>query len=476
MVSLAVVGTGVGVGLYEYSKHKMTRQRFEFSQEDGDYSGTTTIISGEGKLQKRIILADLIRGMYDRERDKPQHDHCWRKHGYKFIPTQELLRDEDRVGCRDYLKDERKNKYFGVLQKMKSTPSNDQGPEWVVAIRGTNVRKWHDLRNDLKIFLEKLHTSSTVKLLMIVILGMLRNIVCNKVAITGHSLGAAKAMLVARNLALEGYAARFDCHFFNPPFATLPTIADKCIAELLASILDNSEANKGANVRDRLSIAMNFIADDFERMQKLLNEYRKLKNWRPTLYLNEHDLICLLYISHFIKRPGHRACSGSTSVHDHVIMDNDFNRYYGQVLPELKRKLEHHQEIQDLDSWYSFGSALLQLLLGEPQTFHLMPCATCCINGLNVARHLRPISAHSLDRWTRPDLAVTVRDAERVVELDEGAGKLTLKVRLDGIGSETGDSHEEENGNLENDKWRELIEKLLGKKNIDADQEITYDH
>ncbi|KAL2622057.1 hypothetical protein R1flu_002262 [Riccia fluitans] len=63
---------------------------------------------------------------------------------------------------------EERDKYFGVLRKKKHF-RDPQAPEWVVVIRGTLKRRPRDILNDVKIALEVFHTSTTIKLLKIVV-------------------------------------------------------------------------------------------------------------------------------------------------------------------------------------------------------------------------------------------------------------------------------------------------------------------
>ncbi|KAL2635108.1 hypothetical protein R1flu_006587 [Riccia fluitans] len=373
------------------------------------------------KEQTRIILANLIQAMYQRGSDKPDYSQLLEHHYYEHIPLERILTNEDLQRCGDDLKKEEKYKYFGVLRKRNLRLANPVAPEWVVAIRGTDVKSLHDLRNDLKIALERLHTSSTVELLKIVVSRLVKTVDpgCrqSRVAVTGHSLGASHAMVVTRELALEGYP--IESHLFNPPFATIPALGRRWIRKLMSPVLGFSKAQrlveKLSKFESTVSTGFNFLLDGGETMRKQFAEYKVLARWCPHLYLNKHDPVCQLYISHFTKR---------------------------------RKRTE-----QLSDSWYSFGSAFLRATLGDAQSFHLLPRASCCI--ANTDKY-RPWIAHSLSNWTRHDLPLIIREPNLVVETNEKTREVTVKVFVDGV---EGDVLGGEEFGKEEDHWLQLTER-----------------
>ncbi|KAG6553353.1 hypothetical protein Mapa_005088 [Marchantia paleacea] len=266
--------------------------------------------------------------MYDRFRGKSAKEcqEWWTMVHYHPLPLESILtQDEIKTYARE-LRKERQHQYFGVFLRNKERPSS-VAPDWVVAIRGTEPVALTDLHNDLKIVLEMLHTS----LLEAVIRRLGAEYGYSNVCVTGHSLGAAAGLLVCRRLAL-----------------------------------------KGNHMRDKVLHAVG----DADRRSKALAEFKALAaaKWSPYLYLNEHDLVCSEYLSHF-NNTAHRS------------VDEDWKK------------------------WYSPVTEIYRNFLGDPETFHLIPAAVLC----TIKKYpVRRVSAHMLWNWMDPNIQYEVKQTKLV--------------------------------------------------------------
>ncbi|OAE26830.1 hypothetical protein MARPO_1893s0001 [Marchantia polymorpha] len=222
-------------------------------------------------------------------------------------------------------------------------------PEWVVAIRGTASKK--DLLSDLKIFFEKLHTSSLVLMLGTTVARLCVDHEPKNVTVTGHSLGAAAGLSVTRKMAVQK-AVFLDTHLFSPPFLPMETIARFTFIMMNPTyLLINRKVV--TNVKDGISEVV-----DEEHYQKSEEEIFALMKWRPHLYVNMNDPICFQ------------------------------NAYY-------------FRRYKDQPMSYSLGNLLSRVLFGCAETFHLIPVVILCLDttsrGILFENPLRSRSARSIE-------------------------------------------------------------------------------
>ncbi|OAE19804.1 hypothetical protein AXG93_4392s1000 [Marchantia polymorpha subsp. ruderalis] len=297
----------------------------------------------EKKIKKRAIYVRLVYGMYDRAQDIPEAEcsEWWTKVHYDLLPLESIFTADELNTYAPELEKERKDKYFGVFRRKIDRPSAE-APQWVVAIRGTNLFALADLRNDAKIFFETLNESTLSQLLYYVVWALCELHGSWNVNVTGHSLGAAVGLLVCRRMALEGCLV--EGHFFNPPFVTLDSVVSTCRPLRQAGVL---AANLGLPADERTN-----------RRSKALAEFLTIENWSPYLYVDKHDFICREFVSHF-------------------------------------RKAMHERP------WYSPLTDLIQRFVVETESYHLLPSAHLVTNRKH---HCNPITAHMLWNWIRPNL------------------------------------------------------------------------
>ncbi|PTQ31795.1 hypothetical protein MARPO_0106s0001 [Marchantia polymorpha] len=313
----------------------------------------------EKKIKKRAIYVRLVYGIYDRCKAKPPEDHeeWWTKVHYQLLPLEAILTPDERHHYAPELKDESKNKYFGVFLRNEDSPLAE-APEWVVAIRGTKFsgtkRALVDIENNVKIVLEKLNSSTLIRLLKHVVwrLGE-ENRYCN-VDVTGHSLGAAAGLLVCRRLALDGCVV--EGHFFNPPLITLDSLA--------RTFAPWEVYDAGRRIGKKVLPA----EDRTERRKTAKEEFYRLENWSPYLYVNKYDLLGCKFVSN-LKKPIHETVDGDQS-------------WYKRLYP--------------------YSNEFTQMLVGKTESYHLFPSAHLVT--IKAYSRLRPYSAHRLSNWIHPNL------------------------------------------------------------------------
>lgn len=176
-------------------------------------------------------------------------------------------------------------------------------PKYVVAIRGTKPRCQQDIVDDIRHACEILHSSPAYDILLRMTNSVIDQcVILNEdhfddkmICVTGHSLGAAFGLLVARQLELGG--RRVQAHLFNPPFLTLEIIGRKAVAGLQVQDIFRFV---GDIVREALAKTPTRDPDQLERVSREMeHEYCRLGDWTPNLYVNEHDTICNHYIKYF---------------------------------------------------------------------------------------------------------------------------------------------------------------------------------
>ncbi|XVE89923.1 hypothetical protein DITRI_Ditri20bG0035000 [Diplodiscus trichospermus] len=104
--------------------------------------------------------------------------------------------------------------------------------------------------------------------------------------LTGHSLGAAIAMLVGRTMAKAGKF--LEAFLFNPPCISLPV--DHII--------------KGKKVKDGLRFAATAYDNNKKQRKRIGNEdtFAAISGWIPRIFVNQKDPVCSGYIGYFEHR------------------------------------------------------------------------------------------------------------------------------------------------------------------------------
>ncbi|BFI33928.1 hypothetical protein MPTK2_4g90460P [Marchantia polymorpha subsp. ruderalis] len=365
--TLLVLGAAAA-GYYVYDKVKEQKAKENYAElisDANDQQDAETV-----RIKKRAILGRLVYGTYDRFRGAENYEEWWTNVHYRLVPLESVLSVDERNSYAEELQDELCNQYFGVFQRTNESLPSALAPNWVVAIRGTDLSNIEDIINDLRIFTETLHSSTLIPILEAVVRSLVAQHGYDNVNVTGHSLGAAAGLLVCRRLALEGCLV--EGHFFNPPFTTLKS--------LLRVIPKEWRPMSEELCEDGKSLAMELLETDPDpySKSKALAEFARLAkvNWSPYLYVNKYDVICNDFLSHFKKaKPG--TCN------------------------------------YDEEKWYSSVTDLTQWVLGETESFHLFPFAH--LNKIKKTKYgFRPVSAHKLWTWLNPRVAGQFKQARLI--------------------------------------------------------------
>lgn len=265
--------------------------------------------------EAREILSCLVAQVYAADGGNfDSASKIWKELGYEKEELDEVFEEQDiRAArwCTCKIRVMVFRRGINVVRRdIFVSTSNDerrpwQLPKYVVAIRGTKPCKV-DLKDDIRIAFETLHTSLLYGAIMEMI-----NVVSKKhpqesVCVTGHSLGAAFGLLVTRKLALEGRV--LETHLFNPPFLSIDTLLEKgwnAVKTLVAPIAMMKPLGKVMKAGKEAAKKKLHSAIGSERDAQYLkaraDEFSRLQEWTPNLYVNSRDPICNGYIHHFDK-------------------------------------------------------------------------------------------------------------------------------------------------------------------------------
>ena len=109
-------------------------------------------------------------------------------------------------------------------------------PKYLLAIRGTIVSQYDDIKKDIKIAGEVLYLSEGLS-----VMRLLRAITSkynpHDIWVAGHSLGAALALIATRSLAID-HGVVINPHLFNPPYLTFGRLASKAMQGVLNGMGD----------------------------------------------------------------------------------------------------------------------------------------------------------------------------------------------------------------------------------------------
>ena len=258
------------------------------------------------------LLAHLINGVYSRDRGakdfgflekdyiEDEKTEAYTKHWTRMqgIP----LEEEIKVGLKHYL--------WPNNTDQRSSPStlshckNRLPYRLVIALRGTKLSSFRDLVDDLKVAHHTLHCSSRFKAtdkLIEQIISVFKGKHGGKddeVCITGHSLGAAIALFIGKELAKE---KRYHVHCFNPPLLSVVMIIQKFFrVHRIKDKLRKSEVLRpflkaASYAKEHSKIALMMLLGDPSKLVEEFNHFAGIVDWKPVLYVNQGDFICKEY-------------------------------------------------------------------------------------------------------------------------------------------------------------------------------------
>ena len=109
--------------------------------------------------------------------------------------------------------------------------------------------------------------------------------------LAGHSLGSAIAMLVGKSMA-EEQGKYLKTFLFNPPFLR-PSLSRNINSPRLENVI--------CSLKNVIKAGISSVGGD-HLWQKRHDQFNKLSDWIPNLFVNEDDPICSGYIDHFRNR------------------------------------------------------------------------------------------------------------------------------------------------------------------------------
>lgn len=253
-----------------------------------------TSINWANANHRMSVAACLVQGVYIRERDRQdkrentdqaQAPPWWEFFDFKLVG--QLIDDAD-------------SSIFGAIFEYKPQPSDSDNssflwPRYVIAFRGTLPKGdsfSRDLQLDLQVVRNGLHRTSRYEIAMRAVRAMVASVGESKVWITGHSLGAAMAMLAGKSMAKNG--SFLESFLFNPPFVSAPIerIKDKKVKQGIR--IAGSVITAGLAVAVKATNSQNKVSDE--------DSFAKLSSWIPCLFVNPNDHICAEYVGYFEHR------------------------------------------------------------------------------------------------------------------------------------------------------------------------------
>ncbi|KAK4400956.1 GDSL esterase/lipase [Sesamum angolense] len=315
-----------------------------------------TTVDWKDPVHRRSVAACLVQGVYVLERDRQEKREGsqalappWWK-SFDFQLHTQLIDDAD--SC-----------VFGAIYQLNSRNSdgNDSAPRYVIAFRGTITKGdtfTRDLELDIHIVRNGLHQTSRFEIGIQAVRHIVATYGSSNVWLTGHSLGAAMALLAGKNMAKTGVF--LEAFLFNPPFFSAP----------IESIQDKKVKHGIRFAGSVITAGLAFAMKSNQQTNHSGSTFVALSAWLPCLFVNPADHICSEYIGYF----------------------------------------EHRKQMEDigagaierLATQHSIGGLLLNAMGKQSEEpLHLIPSANLTVN-VTPARDF--YDAHGVHQWWRPDL------------------------------------------------------------------------
>ncbi|KAG0605741.1 hypothetical protein M758_9G084600 [Ceratodon purpureus] len=245
-------------------------------------------------LSLRQIMVVLVHYVYFRDLEHRAERELAKALGYQDDDAEKAGREHwQPIAYKDIDPnvDAKKLKKLGleILQPVAGDlHPNKNAPRLAIVLRGTLPLPQYlrDFGSDAKIALEILTRSKRVMECQKLILKVIKDFLSrggsqNQICMAGHSLGAAIALLVGKEL-VYAHGIHIDTHLFNPPLLTFASIASGELSQISLS-------------RRSLRTSKMKLDAEWEKFKKLLD-------WIPHFYLNPSDIICLQYIRYYEKQ------------------------------------------------------------------------------------------------------------------------------------------------------------------------------
>ncbi|KAG0580073.1 hypothetical protein KC19_4G144900 [Ceratodon purpureus] len=389
LITALVVGAHVSKSLYKNSKNMIQGMHVANWVEEQEALPThmrdTKYDAFYRDASLRQVMAMLVDGVYSRDRAavdfhlivKPFLEGAYavdeRTEYYTRICWTQMELD---------VSDQEEEKRVGIRHYLRIDPHpNRLAPRLVIAFRGTKLSSIRDLVDDMKIAGHKLDrdNSSRFKSCEELVEKLIKcfcqryNGRAEEISIAGHSLGAAMALLIARNLA-TGNKGRYSVHCFNPPFLTMLMLIEKCLfiektRDFLNKIRLVTPLLKGDELAVDVAkkILTHIVADPNILMEERRN-FASLVDWVPELYVNKYDRICKEYLRYYIRK--HKKFSESFMISSQALVTRLLgkNVKYSSLMPSVNMHISKKKKgSHDLKQWYTESG-----LVVEVQKFRLM--------------------------------------------------------------------------------------------------------
>ncbi|KAJ4787467.1 alpha/beta-Hydrolases superfamily protein [Rhynchospora pubera] len=350
-----------------------------------EVSGPThlTSINWNCPNYQRSVAASLVQGVYVLERDR-QKDRkgsealalSWYQHfHFKLIET--LLDDKD-------------SSIFGAVYEYSPMgPLSDlaphygsDAPSFILAFRGTLLTKKNIIR-DIKLDLgiagivkNRLGDDNRVKYGLEVLDKLVNTYGHQKIWLTGHSLGAAIAIILGKNMAMSNVFVK--SFLFNPPYVSIP----------IEKTIGSTKLKNGIRVFNGF-LKAGFVSLLKQEESTSSNDcFDMLESWVPQLFVNHDDDICCEYIGYYERREKMKAIGAS---HVEAIIAKN--------------------AVRDL-VWNFSGN--------ESEPLHSIPSAVLNVNKKRaklIGGLIGGLLAHRICQWWQKDLDVHSRDYRSIKEL-----------------------------------------------------------
>lgn len=241
---------------------------------------------------QRIIAASLVQSVYILELDRHE-----KREGLHALATPWWEFFHFKLYSK--LVDDADSSIFGAifeldLQSPQCSLSISEIPYYVVAFRGTITKGdafARDLELDLNVIRNGLHQSSRFNIALQAVQNLVSAVGHTTIWLSGHSLGAAMALLAGKNMAKKG--SFLETFLFNPPYFSAPIerIQDKKVKHGIR--FAGSLITAGLAITMRAKQQINNLSED---------PFLALSAWLPCLFVNPDDHICAEYIGYFEHR------------------------------------------------------------------------------------------------------------------------------------------------------------------------------
>lgn len=240
----------------------------------------------------KSVAASLVQGVY-----LLQSDRRLKRSGHKAVAP--MWWNTFNFQCIKVLVDQYDSSIFGAIFEYKPHfPNNNQQgvpPRYVIAIRGTLMKpgtRIRDLYLDIQIPLNGLTRDSRYRMAFQELQALLAHISPKQVWLVGHSLGAAFALQVGKDMAKLG--CYIETFLFNPPYTSAP------IEKINNSYLKGRIRIAKSLVTAGIYLVKNSNKDD--NLTQRHDQFLSLCSWTPYMFVNPKDPICCEYIGHFEHR------------------------------------------------------------------------------------------------------------------------------------------------------------------------------